>query len=425
MSDMDMDMGEEMDHHSAVSFEVYISFMLVVHLLAACIAYGVVYPYAFACKQAGMKQRHLILQIVGAVLGVVAFLAGHVTGIAHYNSWYCDIGIVFSWAISAGSLLLMVYVPKGILSHLRRVINIAHTACSTVQPLICWVTTGLSVISLLQYCGSDGDHTGQCLAHGIMGTAFVVYGVILLVMMYCGERFLARVNRSQEYFDAMVIMIWGIINTFTEHRWGQSWGHGDVQHTSMGVVWWAMGALGVYMSWDRVNNRPQRTHVPALIILVTAYAMMTHTQNTKVSTNIHFMFGVVLALAAVARMIEISFVLHDSNPQGTAPASWQFMTPLLMVESGMLFMSATEEAMQFLHSQGIMAAPYVLVISSFAGLVSLMALFVVQSYMSMKRVLLEGGSKEANEDGIEMPFLSRHNQHEEDNLEARDFELSE
>lgn len=420
----DMDMGEHQhEHHGPVEFPVYISFMLVVHLLSVAVAYGVIYPYSFACKQAGMKQRHLIFQIVGAVLGVVGFLAGHMTGIDHYNSWYCDIGIVFAWAVTAGSLLLLVYVPKGILSHLKNAINVAHTSCSTIQPLICWVTTGLSVISLLQYCGSEGSHTGQCLAHGIMGTAFIVYGVILLVMMYCGERFLAKCNRSQEYFDSMVIMIWGIINTFTEHRWGEDWGHGDVQHTSMGVVWWALGALGVYMSWDRVNNKPQRTHVPALIILATAYAMMTHTQNTMVSTNIHFMFGVMLAFAALARIIEISFVLKDQNPQGTDPTTWQFLTPFFMVESGMLFMSATEEAMYFLNDQGIMAAPYVLVISSFAGLVALMAIFVVQSYMGMKRALQSSSSSsnKHHEDGIEMPFLQR----DQENINEHDFELSD
>lgn len=419
--DMDMDSGH-MDHSKPVSFQIDMSFMLFIHLTTIFLALGLIYPYAFACKQAGMRQKHLIFQVVGALLAAIGFFAGHMTGVSHYNSWFADIGCVFSWAITAGSLALMVAVPKGFLAHFYRVIDIAHTSASVLQPLVSWVTTGLSIITLLKYCGSEGEHLGQCLAHGIMGTAFVVYGVILLVMMYLGHKFLLKMNRSQEYFDSMVIMAWGIVNTFTEHRWGHEWGHGDVQHTSMGVVWWAMGALGVYMSWDRVNDKPQRTHLPALIILATGYAMMTHVQNTKVSTNIHFMFGVMLSLAAIARIIEISFVLKDHNPIGQQPASWQFLTPMLMVESGMMFMSATEEAMYFLNEQSIMAAPYVLLISSVASLVFLAALFIVQSYISMKKANVGHRTKETNSDGIEMPFLRRF---EDAEVNAQDFELSE
>lgn len=62
------------------------------------------------------------------------------------------------------------------------------------------------------------DHTGQCLAHFIMGSSFVAYGIILLIMLRVGAPFLLKRGRSQEWYDSWVIMLWGIVNTFTEHR---------------------------------------------------------------------------------------------------------------------------------------------------------------------------------------------------------------
>lgn len=62
------------------------------------------------------------------------------------------------------------------------------------------------------------DHTGQCLAHFIMGSSFVAYGIILLLFLRVGGPWLLRQGKSPEWYDSWVIMIWGIVNTFTEHR---------------------------------------------------------------------------------------------------------------------------------------------------------------------------------------------------------------
>lgn len=44
----------------------------------------------------------------------------------------------------------------------------------------------------------------------------------------------------------------GIINTFTEHGFLEpavnGWSHKDMQHTAMGVVWVAGGALGIFLA---------------------------------------------------------------------------------------------------------------------------------------------------------------------------------
>ena len=84
-------------------------------------------------------------------------------------------------------------------------------------------------------------------------------------------------------------------------------------------------------------------------------------------------------------------------------------------------MSATEEAMAFLHSQHIMAAPYVLLIASVASLIFLAALFLVNSYKTLSaNDSLQLKTEESS--GFEMrPFL--HQPDEE--AQAREFEISD
>ena len=51
-----------------------------------------------------------------------------------------------------------------------------------------------------------------------MGSSFVGYGILLLLSLRVGGPWLLRRGKSQEWYDSWVIMLWGIINTFTEHR---------------------------------------------------------------------------------------------------------------------------------------------------------------------------------------------------------------
>ena len=85
-------------------------------------------------------------------------------------------------------------------------------------------------MTLRGYC--FGDHLGQCLAHYIMGSAFIAYGILLAIVLLVGSEWIQRTGRSQEWFDSLVIMLWGIVNTFTEHHGSLTrWSHKDLQHT--------------------------------------------------------------------------------------------------------------------------------------------------------------------------------------------------
>jgi hypothetical protein len=85
-------------------------------------------------------------------------------------------------------------------------------------------------ITIRGYCG--GDHTTQCIAHYTMGSAFIGYGILLALGIYVGAEWLKRRGQSQEFFDSWVILLWGIVNTFTEHEGSLLiWSHEDLQHT--------------------------------------------------------------------------------------------------------------------------------------------------------------------------------------------------
>jgi hypothetical protein len=103
------------------------------------------------------------------------------------------------------------------------------------------------VATALGFC--RGGNLGQCAAHYIMGSAFIGYAAILVIMLNVGGEWLKRRKCSQEMLDSSVIMVWvgpsqavtrdsltltvqGIINTFTEHH-GGPWTHKDMQHTMM------------------------------------------------------------------------------------------------------------------------------------------------------------------------------------------------
>lgn len=88
----------------------------------------------------------------------------------------------------------------------------------------------MGVATALNFC-REGN-LGQCLAHYIMGSAFIAYAVILVIMLHFGGKWLERRDCSQELLDSSVIMVWGIVNTFTEHH-GGPWTNKDMQHTML------------------------------------------------------------------------------------------------------------------------------------------------------------------------------------------------
>lgn len=224
---------------------------------------------------------------------------------------------------------LKLHLTKGIHGRIRRVFVIAHGILGKAMPVVSWAQMLFGGITTLGFCRED--HLGQCLAHFIMGSAFIAYGILLTILLLVGQLWLRRTGRSQEFYDSLVIALWGCVNTFTEHRWGQPWAHNDVQHTTMGIIWWCAGLLGMWLSRSR-NGRPTRNLIPGIVILLTGWAMSGHPQHLMISTMVHATFGYTLMAAGITRIIEISFVLRDKDtvsPDGTNANSFQHLPPFV------------------------------------------------------------------------------------------------
>jgi hypothetical protein len=236
-------------------------------------------------------------------------------------------------SLLAAQVLLGAYLKlhweRGVHGRIRWLAVRLHGPIGKMLPVVAWTQMLLGGIAAQGFC--RGDHLGQCLAHFIMGSAFIGYGLLLTVAMLAGQRWIARTGRSQEFFDSAVIAAWGCVNTFTEHRWGGAWVHNDLQHTTMGVVWWCAGLLGMWLSRDR-RGRPRRNIVPAVTIVLTGYAMSAHPQALMISNMTHKVFGYTLMAAGFTRGVEISFLLRDKpsldGPDGE-PGSFQYLPPFV------------------------------------------------------------------------------------------------
>ncbi|KAL6944210.1 hypothetical protein ACO0RG_000940 [Hanseniaspora osmophila] len=242
------------------------------------------------------------------------------------------------------------------------------------QTVAGWMKCCMAPVALFGFCREI--HTGQCLAHGLMGTAFVLYGFVYTLVLVVPK--IARADYSQDYVDSWVMCIWGIFNTFTEHRWGREpWNHGDYQHTAMGIIWACGGFLGILLGRNK-----KRTFIPSLLIIFTGWAMSQHAQHLAISTKIHFLFGLILMVGGACRIVEISFILKDSNVVNEIQ-SFQYLAPFCLTCAGILFMGANEEQLILVLRLEADHSSYGLIVISAAFMVYLWMLLCLKLYVRL------------------------------------------
>lgn len=276
---------------------------------------------------------HVPVQIAGSVIAFVAYFLGHAHKGRQFaknvHASFANVLMLLLIVQIALGVYLKLHIEKGFQGRIRRWFVLAHGIIGKIMPVLSWMQIVFGSITAWGFC--RGSHLGQCLAHFIMGSAFIAYGILLTILLLVGQFWLRRTGRSQEFFDSTVIAVWGCFNTFTEHRWGTDWVKNDLQHTTMGIIWWAAGLLGMFLSRKR-NGQPKRNLIPAIVIGVTGWAMGGHPQALHISEAVHTVFGYCLMAAGAARIIEISFVLNDRatiSPDGSDPHSFQYVTPFV------------------------------------------------------------------------------------------------
>lgn len=390
--DMDMDMGEKVEFHpvspGAKSFHMVVSVavLLVTSSIASVLAFAEIFHLA--------SVLHIAILAYAAVEAL--FLPfpdkdNHENRTSKGTIWFLTwqlAATVFFGTLINGTNVIVNRLRKGASSeHLtpsRVIIRIYKTLAFT-SVLTGWVRICLAPVALFGFC--YGRSTGQCIAHGIMGSSFVLYGFVLFwVLAIPWIRNHNRLNgdssrKSQEFWDSSLMCLWGIVNTFTEHRWGrEEWSHGDYQHTSMGIIWWCGGLLGMWLS--RKNGT--RNVIPALLLVYTGYAMSEHSQRLVISTKVHAMFGLVLMCGGLTRILEICFLLKDAGSSETRKVlAFQHFPPLCLVMSGVLFMAANEEQLQLVHDLGADHSSYILVVSGAGFIIYLWMNLLIALYLRL------------------------------------------
>ncbi|KAJ7886002.1 hypothetical protein B0H13DRAFT_2044511 [Mycena leptocephala] len=304
--------------------------ILWIHIFLQAAVWGVLFPIGMVLGIT-RSRWHVPLQSAGFALTAGGYILGH----AHKGRMFLP--------SAHGAFASVLFVPIAA----QLVLGVLHGVVGKAYPVLGWTQMLFGLIAYRGYC--RGDDLGQCLAHYIMGSGFIAYGVIIAIMLLVGEAWVIRSGRSPEWWDSWVIMLWGI--------------------------GWAGGLLGIFLAR---NNK--RNVVPGIILILTGWAMSEHAQHLMISTKVHAMFGLTLMLAGVTRIMEVCFfsvqskpadVVDDDNtsdhtlaePSPRYPPTSRYVPPDTSSDStkiaaakafrhcqlSVLFMSGTDEELQFVH----------------------------------------------------------------------------
>lgn len=386
------------EHHDELTEEqanAPVDAILWIHMVLQATVWGIIFPIGMILGLT-RSRWHVPLQATGFALTIGGYILGHShKGRQFLPSVHGKFASLLFIPIIA-QLSIGIYLKLHVHERtIRPYFVIVHGILGKMYPILGWTQILFGAITFRGYC--RGGHLGQCLAHYIMGSGFIAYAVIMAIILLVGEAWVRRSGKSPEFWDSWIITVWGVVNTFTEHH-GGDWSAKDMQHTILGVLWWAGGILGIWLSR---NN--QRNVVPSVIIILTGWAMSEHAQALEISTKVHALFGHTLMLAGVTRIIEICFfsqrqsseadddnrsdhTLSGSGPQSStesgsaASRAFRHLPPFLLVSSGLLFMSATDEELKYAHDSGMDHVTYILIMFSMAFLIYTFIVYLIHLY---------------------------------------------
>lgn len=118
---------------------------------------------------------------------------------------------------------------------------------------------------------------------------------------------------------------------------------------------------------------------------MTGYAMANHGQHLEFSTDVHKLFGWSLMSAGFVRIVEVCFVLRDAPSDNARPRAFQHLPPYLLVLSGLTFLSATEEQMQWVAGSGMDSTTYANILFSGAFAIYLVGNALLELYQFQAR----------------------------------------
>ncbi|KAF9566018.1 hypothetical protein EC968_003914 [Mortierella alpina] len=285
-----------------------------------------------------------------------------------------------------------------------------HSYLGKTHLVLAYVQIALGCIKLIEAC--PGQAFGQCISHIVMGGSFWWYGGIYIAYLVGSFPGVTR----PEWYESAVMTVWGVINFSILHQWGTRWSHSvflfvlpevlmireltsktmrqDLQHTSLGLLWVGGGALSLVLE-SRFNPLAQfiirKNPIPAILIILTGFAMGQHSQYYKFATTVHTFFGYCLMLGGFCRLVQLALrpavapqssaasmdslddeddvTLDDEDVQGKSrrlngstgenvpglahgetpvSAFFGFLSALGLISAGLMFQSAHEEQLNIM-----------------------------------------------------------------------------
>ncbi|KAI9301315.1 hypothetical protein BJ944DRAFT_234026 [Cunninghamella echinulata] len=220
-----------------------------------------------------------------------------------------------------------------------------------------------------------------CIAHLIKGGIFFFYGM-LTFGRYLGafaEKGWAwnyvqggGAKFSFEFIECGLIFTYGITNTWMEH-FGQdsAWTHKDFEHASLAFMWWWCGLIGLLVESRSVRRLLEKsiltlntdkeaekkmtkpTHsfnpFPALTVMITGISMGNHHQETQYGTQVHYLWGLLLALAALCRILTYVFLFRNTptSIQPSRPPT-ELLGAFCLIAGSILFMASNAGTMTWM-----------------------------------------------------------------------------
>ncbi|KAJ2299511.1 hypothetical protein IWW54_006474 [Coemansia sp. RSA 2705] len=323
-----------------------------------------------------------LFQLGGALIGILGFAFGWVHGHVHNTyarfGWFMLCLLVLQTAINASLTL-------GVAKRGGRV-QLSYRVLGGLQLLFTYMAMVLGVIRYLNLC-SQG-HLGQCISHFVRGSALMAGAVSILVGMRLFGALMLELRRPIELYVSIIMMTVGLIGTFTEHNFFQSsgeaddvWSHKDLQHTFIGVSWFAGGLLGVLMTWR--SHPRSRTPIPSIIFIATGVAMIIHQQDLAMSSHAHFLFGASLVSLGLSTICEITLLASGFVKDRDEPAPFQYLSVFFMCASGMFLMGSNRDMVLFLINSHVDVATYALILLSFCFAIVFYVYLLVDLYFAL------------------------------------------
>ncbi|KAJ2777230.1 hypothetical protein H4R18_005259 [Coemansia javaensis] len=354
------------------------------HLALGLLAYVVILPIALVVEVAGRHHRwQPLVQLAGALAALLSIVFGWVGGSVH--NAYARFGW-FMLCLLAAQTALGLALAMGVLK--RRA---PYRAAGVLQLVCTYVAMVLGGIRFLNLCSHS--HLGQCVSHFARGSALVAGSVVMLVGLRLSGPFIAFLRRPVEFYMSAVMVVVGLIGTFTEHNFFQSpdpaahhpaagdWSHKDLQHTMIGIAWLAAGVLGLLMTWRSTPR--ERSVVPAVAFIATGIAMIIHQQDLVMSSRAHFLFGASLVGFGLSTICEITLLGAGHAKDTDEPAPFQYLPVLFACASGMFLMGANRDMILFLINSGVDVPTYALILLSLCFAVMLYFYLLADLYIAL------------------------------------------